>query len=98
MNVIAKRTLVRFWEKHNQAETPLKAWHGIVSKARWSSPQDVKNDFGSNVDFISDNRIIFDIAGNKYRLVGLVAYRSQRVFVRFIGTHKEYDNIDPETV
>ena len=59
---------------------------------------DVKQQFGTTVDFIGDNRIIFDIAGNKYRLVAHVSYRFKRVLIRFLGTHKDYDRIDPETV
>lgn len=98
MQVIAKRTLRLFWLKHSQAETPLRTWHAIVDKAEWTGPADVKAMFGANVDFVGDNRIIFDIGGNKYRLVVHVAYPFQRVLIKFVGTHKEYDRIDPETV
>ncbi len=80
------------------AETPLRTWHAIVSKADWTGPSDVKAAFGATVDFVSDNRIIFDIAGNKYRLIVHVAYAYKRVLIKFIGTHKEYDKINPETV
>lgn len=58
----------------------------------------MKADFGNTVDFIADNRVIFDIAGNKYRLVAYIAYRFKRVLVKFVGTHAEYDRIDPETI
>jgi mRNA interferase HigB len=98
MQVIAKRTLRRFWQKHAQAEGPLKVWHAVVSQARWSSPQDVKRQFGTTVDFVADNRAIFDIGGNKYRLVVRVSYEHKRVLIKFVGTHKEYDRIDPEKV
>ncbi len=87
-----------FWEQHSQAETPLRTWHAIVSKADWTGPSDVKAAFGGTVDFVSDYRIIFDIAGNKYRLIVHVAYAYKRVLIKFIGTHKEYDKINPETV
>lgn len=70
----------------------------MVDKAMWSGPTDVKTMFGANVDFVSDNRIIFDIGGNKYRLIVHVAYPYQRVLIKFVGTRKEYDNINPETV
>jgi mRNA interferase HigB len=78
---------------------PLSTWYRIVSKAVWSKPNDVKEQFGSNVDFVADNRAIFDIGGNKYRLVVRIVYAPfYRVMVKFVGTHEEYDKIDPETV
>lgn len=98
MQIIARSTLKLFWERHAQAETPLKTWFAIVSKAEWTSPSDVKAVFLANVDFISDNRIIFDISGNKYRLIVHVAYAYKRVLIKFVGTHREYDQINPETV
>ncbi|MFT8245180.1 type II toxin-antitoxin system HigB family toxin [Roseomonas sp. BN140053] len=97
MQIIAKRTLREFWETHPQAEGPLRAWYALVDKATWTGPADVKAMFRS-ADFVADNRVIFDIGGNKYRLVVMVAYRFQRVLVKFIGTHAEYDRINPETV
>lgn len=99
MRVIARRTLRVFWERHPQAERPLRAWYKIASAARWSRPADVKAAFGANVDFVSDNRIIFDIGGNKYRLIVRVVYDPfYRILIKFVGTHEEYDKIDPEAV
>lgn len=98
MQVIAKRTLRLFWERHPQAEGPLRSWHAAVDKAVWNGPADVKRAFGATVDFVRDNRIVFDIGGNKYRVVVHVAYRFKRVLVKFVGTHKEYDRIDAGTV
>ena len=98
VQIIARRTLKEFWTRHNQAEAPLTAWYLAVSKAEWNGPADVKAMFGATVDFVGDNRIIFDIAGNKYRLIVHVAYAFKRVLIKFVGTHKEYDRIDPETV
>ena len=98
MQVIARRTLRLFWQKHDRAELPLKVWYTVVSKAEWSGPQDVKEMFGATVDFVGDNRVIFDMGGNKYRLVAHVAYPYRRVLVKFVGTHAEYDRIDPEKV
>ena len=69
-----------------------------ASQAVWRTPQDIKNDFGSNVDFVGDNRAIFDIGGNKFRLIVHVSYIYKRVLVKFVGTHRDYDRIDPETV
>ncbi|CDZ33315.1 type II toxin-antitoxin system HigB family toxin [Neorhizobium galegae] len=98
MQVIAKSTLRSFWERHPQAKGPLGFWHAAVSKAEWNGPVDVKRMFGAKVDFIADNRLIFDIAGNKYRLIVHVAYEYRRVLIKFVGTHSEYDRIDPETI
>ncbi len=98
MQIIAKRTLKQFWEKHARAQTPLKAWFAVVSLAQWDSPADVKQQFGSSVDFLADNRIVFDIAGNTYRLIVHVSYTYKRVLIKFIGTHADYDKINAETV
>jgi mRNA interferase HigB len=98
MQVIARRTLKLFWQRHPQAEGPLRAWYAAVSRAKWNGPADVKKAFGTTVDFVHDNRIVFDIGGNKYRLVVHAAYRFKRVLIKFIGTHKDYDRIDPESV
>ena len=98
MQIIAKRTLRLFWESHPRAKRPLSAWYSLVDKASWDGPTDVKAMFGITVDFIADNRLIFDIGGNKYRLVVHVAYAHKRVLIKFVGTHQEYDRIDPETV
>jgi mRNA interferase HigB len=98
MRVIALRTLREFWQRHPQAETPLRTWRKIVNKFEWNGPADVKAAFGRNVDFVGDNRVIFDIGGNKFRLVVHMAYPFKTALVKFIGTHKEYDAINPETV
>lgn len=98
MQIISKRALRLFWEGEQRAEAPLRAWYTLVSKAEWNSPADVKSMFGANVDFIADNRIIFDIGGNKYRLIVHVTYRHKRVLVKFVGTHKAYDAIKPDAV
>jgi mRNA interferase HigB len=98
MQIIALRTLRLFWEEHPPAETPLRTWYAMVSQAIWTGPADVKEQFGTAVDFVADNRVIFDIGGNKYRLVAHVAYRFKRVLVKFVGTHAQYDKIAPTTV
>ena len=98
VRVITKATLRDFWERHPQAHRRLRTWYDIVGKSTWAGPSDVKREFGLAVDFVGDNRIIFDIGGNKYRLVVHVSYRFGRVLIKFIGTHKDYDKIDPETV
>ena len=96
--MIATRTLKLFWRRHPQAEIPLRTWYGVTSQASWNTPHDVKADFGKTADFVADNRVIFDIAGNKYRLIVHVSYPYKRTLVKFVGTHREYDDIDPETI
>lgn len=98
MQIVALRTLRQFWERHPQAETPIKVWYGIASKAEWTSPADIKKQFGPSVDFVGDNRVIFDLAGNKFRLVVHISYTYRRALVKFIGTHAEYDRINAETI
>lgn len=98
VQIIAKRTLRVFWEAHPQARTPLQVWFLTVNRSAWTGPADVKAEFGAKVDFVADNRVIFDISGNKYRLVVRVAYSHQRVLIKFVGTHAEYDKIDAGTV
>jgi mRNA interferase HigB len=98
VQIIALRALRLFWERHPQAEAPLRAWYALVARATWDGRAEVKRQFGGAVDFISDNRLIFDIGGNKYRVVVHVAYRFKRVLVKFVGMHSEYDRINPALV
>ena len=83
---------------HPQAEVALRAWYASVSRAEWSGPAQVKAEFGANVDFLGDNRLVFDIGGNKFRLIVHVAYGFRRVLIKFVGTHAEYDRIDARTI
>lgn len=98
MQVIALPTLSQFWEKHPQAETPIRVWYAVAARAEWTSPADIKRQFGASVDFEGDNRVIFDLGGNKYRLIVHMAYAYGRSLVKFIGTHAEYDKINAKTV
>ncbi len=95
MRVIARKTLVEFWNRpgRGDAERPLRAWFDAVCKADWAGPADIKAEFRS-ASFVPGNRVVFNICGNRYRLVVAVHYKSRIVFVRFIGTHVEYDRID----
>jgi mRNA interferase HigB len=97
MQIIARRALKVFWEGHPQAEVPLRAWYALVAKAAWNGPADIRAMFNS-VDFVADNRVIFDIGGDKFRLIARVSYKYRRVLVKFVGTHAQYDRINPETV
>ena len=99
MRILSLKVLREFWTEYPDAEKPLRAWYKVVSAARWTKPNEVKIAFGANVDFVGDNRVIFDIGGNKYRLIVRIVYDPYyRVMVKFVGTHAEYDSIDPETV
>jgi mRNA interferase HigB len=95
MRIIAIGTLREFWQRpgRRDIEQPLRAWVNIVRSANWSGPADVKRMFGS-ADIVRANRVIFNLGGNKYRLVVAVHYRGKRIYIRFIGTHAEYDDID----
>ena len=99
MRIIAVSTLREFWSRpgRHDAEQPLRAWVHIIKAADWSRPTDVKSMFRS-VDILGNDRVVFNIGGNKYRLVVAVHYRGKRVYIRFIGTHGAYDRIDAETV
>jgi mRNA interferase HigB len=99
MRIITVGRLRDFWSRPGRAdaEQPLRAWVHVVRAAEWSKPTDVKAMFRS-ADIVANGRIVFNIGGNKYRLVAAVHYRGQRVYVRFIGTHREYDQIDVTTV
>ncbi|HEU0276744.1 MAG TPA: type II toxin-antitoxin system HigB family toxin [Rhodanobacteraceae bacterium] len=97
MRVIAVATLKRFWAKHPAAEQPLKAWYDEARHARWSTPQDIKNHYAST-SFVGSNRVVFNIKGNDYRLIVAVAWHFQAVYIKFVGTHAEYDRVDAATV
>ena len=100
MRVIAKKTLVKFWEdnpQYSDAREPLEAWYREVKQEHWTSPADIKAKYGS-ASILQSGRVIFNIAGNKYRLVVKINYPAEIIYIRFIGTHKQYDNIDPETI
>jgi len=97
MKIIATRTLKSFWEQHPAAEQPLKAWADEANKASWASPQDIKDRYRS-ASFIKNNRVVFNIKGNDYRLIVAIAYRVGIVYIKFIGTHAQYDAIDAATV
>jgi len=97
MRIIALRALRDFWIKHAQAETSLRSWYALASRADWRSPADIKADYAS-ASFIAGNRVVFNIKGNDYRLVLAVHYDRGMMFVRFVGTHREYDRIDAATI
>ena len=97
MRIIARKTLREFWENHADARQPLQAWYSDVKNAAWNKPSDIKSVY-RNANFIEDNRVVFNIKGNKYRLIVAIQYDHSIVYIRFIGTHKEYDSIDAATI
>ena len=97
MRIIALGTLRDFWIKHPDALEPLSAWYAIVSRARWASPVDVKAAY-RHASFLAKNRVVFNIKGNDYRLVVAMHYNRQIAYIRFIGTHRQYDQIDASKV
>jgi len=100
VRVISKQTLRRFWESARgraDARRALEAWHREARRAAWTSPQDIKRMY-SSASVLKGSRVVFNVCGNRYRLVVRIDFSHQIVFVRFIGTHAEYDAIDAEAV
>lgn len=99
MRIISVGTVKAFWDQpaYRYAEQPLRTWVRVVRAAQWADPLAVKQMFGS-ADILRDGRIVFDIGGNKYRLVAWVNYHYGVAYVRFVGTHRDYDNVDAQNV
>jgi len=99
MRVIAKRTLREFWQviEYADSQAALEAWHAETQRAKWLTPQDVKSQFRS-ASILKNSRVVFNIAGNKYRLIVSIDYQRQVAFIKFIETHKQYDQVDAERI
>lgn len=97
MRIIAKKTLRAYWEIHNDCEEQLKAWYNEAEIADWKQPKDVKLIYPS-ASVLADNRVVFNIKGNNYRLVVKINYDYGLIWIRFIGTHAEYDKIDATSI
>ena len=97
MRIISIRTLREFWERHPQAEIPLRGWYAEVCNADWRTPANIKA-IHRNASFLANNRVVFNIKGNDFRLVVAVRYTQGLMFVRYVGTHAEYDRIDATTI
>lgn len=97
MRVISKASLVEFWVIHPASKHALQTWFEDASRAEWRSPQDIKLRYAS-ASFVSSNRVVFNIKGNDYRLVVAVVYRFAAIYIKFVGTHVQYDAIDAATV
>ena len=100
MRIIAKRTLRLFWEKSRRfadARRALEDWHAQVRRADWKTPADVKAMYG-DASILRHGRVVFNVCGNKYRLITKINYPYRVVYIRFVGTHADYDDVDAETV
>lgn len=97
MRIIAIKTLKAFWAQHPNAKGPLEAWVDEVKHANWQSAHDIKARY-PRASILGNRRVVFDIKGNDYRLIVSVAYRYGAVFIKFVGTHAEYDKVDAEKV
>ena len=99
MRIIAFRTLREFFEKaeYSDSETSLRAWYHDVKTAEWKNPNELRQQF-KNASFVGEGRVVFNIKGNDYRLVVAIDYEFQVIFIRFVGTHKQYDKIDTKTI
>jgi mRNA interferase HigB len=99
LRIIAIRRLREFWQlpEYRDSEQPLKSWYTLAQNADWDRPQAVKNQLAS-ASVVGDNRVVFNVAGNKYRLIVKFNYPYRVGYVRFVGTHKQYDEIDAEAI
>ena len=97
MRIISEKTLREFWERHPNSEQSLKAWVKEVESADWMTPAQLKDQF-PNASIVRDNRVVFNISGNRYRLVAWINYPRRAVYIKWLGTHAEYDRIDVEKV
>jgi mRNA interferase HigB len=97
MRVIAKKILREFWEKQIDSKDQLKTWFKEASKATWTSPIDIKFEY-PKASILKSGRVVFNICGNKYRLIVQINYIRQWIFIRFIGTHEDYDSINADKI
>ena len=97
MRIISKSTLRTFWTKHKDCEEQLKSWYKEAEEARWKGPRDIKRDYTA-ASFLPDNRVVFNIKGNNYRLVVKINYDYGIVWIRFVGTHRQYDKINASKI
>jgi mRNA interferase HigB len=97
MKIVSVGTLRNFWARHPDAEQALRAWYDEARHAAWITPQDIRDRYAS-ASFVGSRRVVFNIKGNRYRLVVAVAWRFQAIYIKFVGTHADYDRIDAATV
>jgi mRNA interferase HigB len=97
MRIISKKVLIDFYEKYNDSRSSLESWHAEAKHAEWETSTDVKKQYRT-ASILRNNRVVFNICGNKYRLVVKVEYKLKTIYIRFIGTHKEYEKINAEEI
>lgn len=97
MRIFSRKTLKEYWENHEDVEQPLRTWYADVKKSKWKTPNDIKEKY-PKASFLQNNRVVFDIKGNKYRLIVRVNFLKMWVFIRFIGTHAKYDMISANKI
>ncbi len=97
MRILSIKTLKDFWSHYNDSEQALRAWYSEAKKASWKTPKQIKEKYNS-ASIIGNNRIVFNICGNKYRLIVAIKYEFSIVFIRFIGTHLQYNKINAERI
>lgn len=97
MRIIALKTLKDFWKNHLDSEEALKSWYAVAKKADWKTPSDVKKTY-ANASILQERRVVFNIAGNKYRLIVWINYPYRIVYIRFVGTHRQYDKVDAQKI
>lgn len=97
MRIISRKALRDCWTKHAGAEQPLRAWYDDVRRAKWRGPSDIKLVY-RNASFVGNNRVVFNIKGNDYRLIAAINYKAGIVYIRFVGTHSQYDRINASTI
>ena len=99
MRIFSRKTLREFWELVHctDSEQPLKAWYDEAAKANWKTPNEIKAQYKS-ASILKNNRVVFNIHGNKYRVIVKINYDFSAIYVRFVGTHKQYDKIDANEV
>jgi len=97
MHIVSRKILREFWERHPDARQPLQAWFADVKRAHWTGPKEIKAIY-HNASFLAGNRVVFNIKGNSYRIIVVIQYKLGNIYIRFVGTHQEYDRVDAETI
>jgi len=95
--IISKKILRDFWERYPDSEQYIKTWYEIIKNSNWKRPDEIKKTY-ANASILKNNRVVFNIKGNSYRLIVKFNFERQWAFIRFVGTHKEYNKIDAETI
>jgi len=98
MNISNRSSLITFYRKHPKSKIQLEVWYEEVMSKKWKSPNYCKADYGTSVSILKNNRVVFNIKGNEYRIVAAINYENGWLFIKFIGTHSEYDKINANSI